>query len=115
MFNFEGVVAASDRVVDVLNGLLGLSGLLPSRFKRSRASCSAAENWRRCLGLKGTGVETREVRNCGSLLAVLSERRGWKQGGLKGRCTYRACGTQQSNQTGLYHILMNAHTPDLLM
>src|ERR1700722_164112 len=33
------------------------------RLRRSRASISASENCRRCFGLNGLGVETRDVRN----------------------------------------------------
>ena len=33
------------------------------RLRRSRASTSASENCRRCFGLNGLGVETRDVRN----------------------------------------------------
>jgi len=47
--------------MEFLNGLPGLSG--PLRFKRSKASNSASENCLRCLGRKGTGVETREDKN----------------------------------------------------
>ena len=35
----------------------------PLIFRRSRASTSASENCRRCFGLNGFGVETRDVRN----------------------------------------------------
>ena len=64
MFILDGVVDAASAVVEDLKGLLGLSGPW-LRFKRSRASISASENSRRCFGRNGTGVETREVRNCG--------------------------------------------------
>lgn len=53
MFNCEGVDASKPR--------LGLS--VPLRFKRSRASNSASENSLTCFGRKGTGVDTREVKN----------------------------------------------------
>ena len=33
------------------------------RLRRSRASTSASEKFRMCFGLKGFGVETRDVRN----------------------------------------------------
>lgn len=44
-----------------LNGLIGLS--FPVKFNLSKASISASENWRRCLGRNGVGVETRDVKN----------------------------------------------------
>src|SRR5271154_1158644 len=50
------------------NGLAtGLPFSLPGellRFKDSRAFSSDCEKSRMCLGRKGTGVETRDVRNC---------------------------------------------------
>lgn len=52
---FLGVAGLADK---------GLGTGLPLRLRRSRASISTSEKARRCLGLKGTGVETREVRNC---------------------------------------------------
>ena len=61
IFNFEGVGGCST-VVEYLNGLIGLSAEF--RFKRSRASNSASENCLMCFGRNGTGVDTREVKNC---------------------------------------------------
>lgn len=57
MLKFDGEVG--------LFSALALIGLVvaPSRFNRSRASISAPENCRRCLGLNGTGVDTLDVRN----------------------------------------------------
>jgi hypothetical protein len=54
LLNFDGVIGESPP--------LGLNGE-PGRFSLSNASSSASEKFRTCLGLNGTGVETREVRN----------------------------------------------------
>lgn len=62
IFKFDGVGPAASAVIDDLNGLLEFSE--PLRFKRSRASSSDSENSLKCFGRNGTGVETREVKNC---------------------------------------------------
>ena len=61
MFNLDGAGWEST-VTDDRNGLLGVSD--PPKFNLSKASNSASENCRVCLGLNGTGVDTRDVKNC---------------------------------------------------
>ena len=97
MFIFEGVMGES-----ALFGLVGDA----LRFSLSKASNSEAENCLACFGLNGTGVDTRDVRNCNLLVSSRLERV---------ECTHRAGGTQQRNQRSLNHIFMDSNTPDLLM